>query len=180
MINPKLKEIFQQFNIDYTEGVLYLTAVFYQLPINENLVKALDTTIKQVNISKVIDRDYKNHTIIWNEPLFNTQETQWGWVEEYRKLFRSVRPDRAGTSISCTKRMKEYFKDNPSVRKDDVMEATRLYLKELTNPDYLQGADYFIKKGVGAAVTSKLTEYVERILLRKEVADMQTSKRMGT
>ena len=181
MINPQIKEICQQHNIDYVEAVLYLTAVFYNLPLSTALEKALQTTIKQVNVVHIVERDYLNKSIKWNVSLFGEDiSNQWKWVDtEYRILFRNLRPDRAGSSVSCLKRMKDFFKENPEVRKDDVIAAAKLYISELTNPDYLQGADYFIKKGVGSNVTSRLSEYLERIKLRKEVKEIQTSKKMG-
>ena len=95
----------------------------------------METTIKKINISRIVDRDYERKEIIWNVPLFGTQEVKWSWVDtEYRKLFRDIRPDRSGTSISCLKRMKEFFRDNPEVRKDNVIAATKLYISELNNP----------------------------------------------
>lgn len=179
MINPKLKEVFQQHNIDYSEGMVYLLAVYYKVPFNDNLKKALEKTIVKVNVSHIMEREYSTGDIKWNMPLFNTQEIKWFWVdEEYRKLFKNIRPDRAGTSVTCLRRMKELFRENPEIRKEDVMEATRLYISEV-NSDYLQGADYFIKKGVGASATSKLMEHLERIALKKEVDQIRNLNLMG-
>lgn len=179
-INSKLKEVFAQHNIEYSEGILYLFAAYYNIPLNDKMLEALRKAIGQINATHIIDRDYAQGTLIWNIPLFaEHQDLKWDWVDlEYRAMFRKIRPDRAGTLASCTKRMKEFFKDNPAVRKDDVMEAVKLYMSEV-NSDYLQGADYFIKKGVGASATSKLTEYLERIALRKEVEKERNLRLMG-
>lgn len=180
-INPQLKDIFKQFNIDYTEGLLYLTAIYYNLPLTPTLTEALDTTIKQVNLSHIVERDYTKKEIKWNISLFSGQETQWEWVDkEYRKLFKDLRPDKGGSSISCLKRMKDYFRDNPEVRKDEVIAAVKLYLSELSDPAYLQQADYFIKKGTGADMTSRLQQYLERVRLKNEVEMRKNDKLMGS
>lgn len=173
-INPKVIEILQQLDIDTTEGILYLTATYYKLPINEALEKVMEVSIRKVNLTKIVERDYEKNTVKWNVPLYlgeKLEEPKWFWVdEEYRKLFKDIRPDRAGTSVSCLRRMKDFFRENPEVRKEDIMEATKLYIQELDNPEYLQGADYFIKKGVGVNATSRLTSYLERIKVKQEVS----------
>ncbi len=182
MINPQIKEVCKQHGIDYLEAIFYLIAVYEDLIIPAPLSKILEKTIKQVNVVHIVDRDFMEQNIKWNVPLFVgiVPQTEWDWVDtEYRKLFKDIRPDRGGTIVSCVSRMKDLFATKPSIRKEDVLLATKLYLKELTDPQYLQGADYFIRKGMGVNITSKLSEYLERVKRIQNVKEVQTSKKMG-
>lgn len=173
-INPNLKDIFQHHNIDYDEGILYLLSLYFGVKMDE--IK-FEKTIKQVNICKIVERDLNTKSLTWNEPLFEGQNTAWEWLSEYRKMFTAVNKSRGGSMPAITVRMKKFFAEQPHVRKEDVMEATRMYMRTISNPQYLQSADYFISKGMGADRTSKLLEHID-ILMEIRKKSQATSKMM--
>ena len=65
--------------------------------------------------------------------------------------------------------MKAFFADNPDVRKEEVIEATNMYFKSLSNADYLISSHYFISKGVGRDRTSALLGWIEKY--REAISD---------
>lgn len=163
-INPQLKSVLEDHNIDYDEGVLYLLSLHFGLKIDS---EKFEKTIKQVNFVKIVERDYSANTelftVRWNISLFENQEvnTAWDWVVEFRNMFRSIRPDRASTLNICLARMKDLFSKNPHYRKEDVLEATKMYLRTVKDTNYLISAHYFIKKDKGVNEQSKLMEFLE-------------------
>lgn len=173
-INKRLKEIFEEYSINYDEGILYLLAVFFNLKIDE---EKFEETIKKVNFAKIVERDYDFVTVKWNISLFDEQniEDDWEWVVTWRNLFKNIKPDRAGTLNMCLARMKQFFASHPSVRKDDVMEATKMYLSTVNDPNYLTSAHYFIKKDKAANEQSKLQEFLE-ILKDKKKQTLKNSQ----
>lgn len=175
-INPDLKRIFREHNINYDEGILYLLSLYFGIVIPES---KFEQTIKQINFIKVVERNYKSDSndLIWNVPLFESQNLLWDWVIEYREMFRRIRKDRGGTLDSCLVRMKKFFAENPEVRKEDVIEATKMYLRTVTDPAYLTGADYFITKDKGIDAKSKLMLYLE-ILYEKRKESKNSTKMM--
>jgi len=166
-INKKLKTIFADYNIDYDEGILYLLSIYFHLRIDE---KKFEETIKKVNFAKIVERDYETGTAIWNMPLFEGQiiKDEWSWVETWREQFKKLRLDRGGTSSICLTRMKQFFAKNPHIRKEDVIEATKMYLETVKDPTYLISAHYFIKKDKGTNEQSKLEEFIEIVLDKKK------------
>ena len=61
--------------------------------------------------------------------------------------------------------MKAFFIDNPEIRKEDVIGATKMYIQNLDNPKYLITSHYFITKGLGKDRVSQLEEWVEKYKL---------------
>lgn len=165
-IHPNLKSLLEDYNIDYDEGVLYLLSLYFGLKIDS--VK-IEKTIKQINFVKLVERDYNAqttpYTIKWNVPLFENQQVNdvWDWVAEFRNMFKTIRPDRASTLNICLSRMKHLFSKNPHIRKEDVLEATKMYLRTVRDPNFLISAHYFIKKDKGVNEQSKLEEFLEII-----------------
>jgi len=56
--------------------------------------------------------------------------------------------------------MIKFFIENPSVRSDEIMNATKAYIETINDSKYLQRADYFIKKN-GPDTQSRLKEFLE-------------------
>ncbi len=175
-INPKINATLKEFNIDLGLGTLVLLAVYHKLD-----VKMPELVEKQVNLTKIVTRDYNNREEpIWNVPLYEGEEatdTAWLWVEDFRKKFGAVRTDAIGNKKNCTEKLKKFFAKNPHVRVEDVMKAADMYIvsfmKKLKNPgdvQYFQRADYFVSKivkGEGSVqYDSRLEMYLE--LMKKQ------------
>jgi hypothetical protein len=106
--------------------------------------------------------DFNKEKVIWDISLFNEQENvivaDWEWVNIYRQMFMDMKVDSGATFKDCKNRMMKFFSEHPTVRVDDVMEATKLYLESVNDIRYLQQANYFIKKGTGE---SRLEQFIE-------------------
>lgn len=159
IFNPRISEILATFNVPEKDGLAYLLSLYYEcMPTYIPL-----TIIQKVNISQIIR--VENGNIAWLEPLFIGEKevsTKWKWVEaEYMPLFAECNSKRKGTKSSCISRMKKFFAENPEVRKEEVLEAVRMYIRNLNNPEYLITSHYFIYKDKGSDKTSPLEEWIE-------------------
>lgn len=72
------------------------------------------------------------------------------WIEgEYREKFSSANtgePGKMGTLSNVIMKMKRFMLTYPEVTKELILEATDLYIANMTNRKYLKQADYFIFK----------------------------------
>jgi hypothetical protein len=168
-INEEVKNLLKDHNIDEAKGLLVLLAIYHNIPFDGYLESFFAQELSEINIIKIVDRSYPDENIIWNIPLFNDAElnlaTEWSWVlDEYRPLFRNIDKSKGGTPISCVRRMKKFFAEHPEVRKQDVIEAAKMYIETVNDPRYLQQADYFIIKDTKSLnVTSRLEQFLEII-----------------
>lgn len=189
MFNNAIIDKLHQFNIDPDEGLLYLLGVFYGIKTNGIIT---EKTIKQVNFSKIVTRDYEDESasVLWNIPLFEGQnfDSNWMWILEWRMLFMEIRGDAGGDRKGCIAKMKKFFANNPEVRKDEVFAAANLYLDEFRygkkrELKYLQSADYFISKinkEEGSNIKrSRLEQYLEVIKFKREKDATVNDKFMG-
>jgi hypothetical protein len=163
-INQEIFKLLEEHDVDKAEGVLYLLSIFHNIESNCFSEK----TIRIVNNLGIVERDYKTNTIEWHIALYDGQnvDSVWEWVNQYRELFASKNKERSGSKKTCVLRMKLFFSENPHVRKEDVLEATALYLRSV-EPQYVKTAERFIYDGQGAYKTSMLTSWVERVLESK-------------
>lgn len=159
-INPEIKERIEELGIPVKDGVAYLLGVYFDtVPSTTSSV-----LVKQMGLTKILGLD-ENKQLCWNIPLFSdvTQDDKWQWViDEYREMFARVNPQRSGPKKSSVSRMKKFFKENPEVRKEDVIMATKGYIKNIIDPQYITSAHYFIYKGVGVNAVSGLEDWVDK------------------
>lgn len=83
------------------------------------------------------------------------------WIEDYRALFKGIKPGSMGDKKACTLKMKDFLREN-DYSKDQILIATKRYLNT-TNPLYIQQADYFIYKQSEKVKQSKLRSFCEEI-----------------
>ena len=81
------------------------------------------------------------------------------WVYDYMELFSKRNDRRTGDYNEVKGRMKEFMENNKDVSKEDVMEATKLYLSE-RNYKYVSASFYFI---YDKKKESKLRKYISKI-----------------
>jgi len=160
MINPRILEILSAFNIPEKDGVSYLLSIHYDC-----IPSYVPTTIVQkINVSQIIQ--LSNNQIVWKEPLFIKEEginEKWEWVvQDYISLFGAINPKRKGPKSATIARMKSFFAQNPEVRKEDVLGATKMYIQNVNNPEYLISSHYFIFKDKGADKVSHLEEWLDK------------------
>lgn len=156
-INPKIIEKLRKNKIDVDEGVLCLLAVYFGISFSKI---SFDTLTK---ISEVDDTSKTEDNLVWEFNLFydpNKVPTPFDWVEEeYIHLFKKV--GKGGYVKESVARMKKLFSENPSLRKEDVLNGARLYLFN-TNPKFVRLPHYFIRKGVGVNTTQDILQWIER------------------
>jgi|SRR6218665_641795 len=176
-INEKILEIFEEFDIPKDDGLCYLISLHFGL--NPSFIP--DLLKKKVNSSQIAEAD-EDGSLKWNAELFKSKNmnTPFDWVKtEYVKLFSERNPEKGGNIKESTNRMKAFFAKNPEVRKDDVLDATRLYLSR-TDPAYIRLPHYFIEKGAGAAKISDLESWLERLKEEKEQVAMRSRNLTNT
>ena len=167
-INPEIRTIFNSKGIPIQDGVTYLLCLYYGLS-PSYIPEELSRKILATNI---VTKDYSSDTIKWNINLFEEQEIGFEWVSEWMDLFKAKNPERRGVKADVLKRMKKFFVNNPSVRKDEVFQATENYLKSVSEPIYCKKSHKFIYEIDG---TSMLKDYVDGLSRAEEVkrADLE-------
>ena len=158
--NPQIQEILKVYSIPYEEGLLCLLAVYYNLhnPFPEYIPLNLRAKVYACGIFSV----EKTNEVVWKVPLFEEQTTKFDWVKDYREAFKKKNSDRAGSLSTCMSRMRKFFSENPDVRVDDVKGALKLYMRTVTDPQYLITSHKFIYDGAGVSRNSHLEEWIEK------------------
>ena len=159
-INPQILEILKEFRIDRDSGLLCLLGIYHNLDIDKVVPEEY---VKSINLTKIIEKDYDNGTIVWNIPLFQGQETSFNWVLDWIAAFGNMNPDRKGSHRDAIPRMKAFFAKYPQYRKEDVYAARDLYLSTIRDTKFLMKSHKFIFDGVGAMKKSTLLEYCEKV-----------------
>ena len=140
--------------------------------------------LKQLEIAKLITIDSQMNVSL-NVELFEKGAedlpSKWQWVAEWRNMFKEFNPARSGNLKTCITRMKVFFSENPGVRIEDVIEATRLYMHNVTDAQYLMTAHKFIYDGAGRSRNSTLEEWVEKYYeqqIREQISARHISDQM--
>lgn len=154
--NTKIREILTSNRIDIHDGLAYLMCLYYGIE-PTYVPESLKRKILAINI---VTKDYSNDSITWREPLFEESERGFEWIVEWMDLFKKVNPARRGVKKYVLGRMKKFFVNNPEIRKDEVMEATRKYLASIENPTFCKSSHKFIYEADGS---SMLENYVELV-----------------
>lgn len=152
--NSEIKKILVKNNIKIDDGLLVLVGIYFDIgynSFNQDVFKKLSTL-------GIFSKDYVSNSIVWNIPLFEEQETGFEWIGEWMDLFKQINPERRGTKADVLRRMRRFFALNPSVRKEDVFNATKRYLSGISDPTYCKKSHKFIAEQDGS---SMLKEFIE-------------------
>ncbi len=157
-INPQIKSVLAQYAIPVDDGLAYLLSIFF----NCRPSYTPPLLVQRMNVTNILGID-DNREVIWHVPLFiGENQSKWDWVMEWNEEFKRVNPKRKGSNKDCITRMKAFFADNPDVRKEEVIGATKMYFRSLSSAEYIISSHYFISKGVGRDRTSALLGWVEK------------------
>ena len=163
-INPQIKSILREFKIGEDEGVTALIALYF----GYKPVYISDDFKRKMNTTKIVEPD--NGTLKWNVSLFQGQETAFEWVKtEYVKLFSDKNSSRGGKVREATARMKKLFAENPDIRKEEILGATRMYMSN-TDPDYIRFPHYFIEKGKGGEKTQDILDWIDKYRIYEDTS----------
>ena len=157
--NPEVLELLRTHHINKDEGLLFLLGVYHNLDV-DRLVP--EETLKAINLTKIVEKDYEIKHVVWNMPLFKGIEFSFAWVEDWVEGFGRMNPERKGSYRDAVSRMKDFFAKYPEYRKDDVYRARDLYFS-VTNPKYCMKSHKFIFDGAGAMKKSELLAYCEKV-----------------
>lgn len=159
--NSEIRERFALSSISVHDGLSYLLCLYYGTE-PSFIPKELE---RRVLATKIVTKEYSSDTLNWNIPLFEETETGFEWLGEWMDLFKKVNPERRGTKAFVITRMKKFFVNNPSIRKDDVFQATERYLKEVSKPMYCKKSHKFIYEADGS---SMLLDFVTTDAMKKQ------------
>lgn len=167
-INSEIRKILINKGIPIHDGVAYLLCLYYGVSptyIPEELKR-------RVLATNILTKDYSSDTIKWNLSLFEEQEIGFEWIGDWMDLFKAKNPERRGVKADVLRRMKKFFVNNPSIRKDEVFQATENYLKSVSEAIYVKKSHKFIYEQDG---TSMLKDYVDGLSRAQEVkrADLE-------
>lgn len=168
-LNPEIISILKEFNIDHSEGLLCLLGIYYKLDVERT---CSEETIKAINLTKIVDKDYENKIIKWHVPLFIGQVTEWQWVKEWNNKW-NINMTRKDSNPDVLKRMQEFFSKYPEYRKEDVIKATDAYFSSLKSMDYLKSSAKFIFDGAGGMKKSILLSWCEKVKNSSEVSNQK-------
>ena len=168
-INIQIRAILDTYNIPVEDGIAYLLSIYF----NCRPSYTPPLLVQRMNVTNILGID-ANREVMWHIPLFEEgSHTKWDWVKEWNQEFGNINKKRKGPDKDCITRMKAFFADNPDVRKEDVIGATKMYFRTLSSPEYIISSHYFISKGVGRDRTSALEGWVEKY--REALADTSTN-----
>jgi hypothetical protein len=160
-INDEILEILSELKIQKDNGICYLLSLFYGYK-----PEFIPDTFKQrMNITGIYEEE--RGSIKWNVPLFEGQQTAFEWVKDYCQLFKDANPARTGHVREATTLLKKLFATNPEIRKDDIIGATKMYIRN-TDPKYIMMPHYFIQKGIGASKTTTIIDWIEKFKIADE------------
>jgi hypothetical protein len=168
-INPQIRTVLAQYAIPVEDGIAYLLSIFFDC--RPSYTPSL--LIQRLNVTNILGIN-ADKEIVWHIPLFEGENTaKWDWVKEWNAEFGAVNKKRKAPDKDVTTRMKAFFADNPDVRKEDVIGATKMYFRTVNNAEYIISSHYFISKGVGRDRTSALEGWVEKY--REAMANTSTN-----
>lgn len=156
LVNSEVRDIIRTHGIPMHDALGYLVCVYYGLE-----PSYIPTELeRRVLAAGILTQNYESNTIVWVKSLFEETEIGFEWISQWMDLFKRINPERRGTKSYVLTRMKKFFVQNPAVRKEDVFEATNIYLGALTSPMYCKKSHKFIFEQDGS---SMLLDYVENL-----------------
>jgi hypothetical protein len=165
-INPEITKILKQHNITNNAhiGILFLLNNGFTPTNSPQLFNPiLQREVLATGIVKCHQEQNGTFLFHFEVPLLSTSENAWDWVQDYCNMFKKANLQSGGYVREATIRLKKLFSTNPEIRKDDILGATELYLKN-TDPKFIGLPHYFIEKGVGSNKTQKVLTWVENYL----------------
>jgi len=150
--NTDVVQLLKDNDINVNDGKLILIALYF------NLKPTFVPDDLKHKISKLglFTYDKSKKEIKWKFDIFNQSEIDW--LDEYRDLFKNVNKERKGDKKTVNNKLKKFMINYPTVTKEQIFNATKLYLRE-QNPTYVMDSGYFIEKNGN----SKILEYLNRL-----------------
>lgn len=140
--------------------------------INTNLIRIESDDINIIwnkkLVTKEILEDSAKYTIHTERPAvveIKSKDSEIdSFIKEYRNLFKGLKNEAIGIKALVKTNLLEFLKNNSQYTLEDIMRATKLYIKSFEAKDrtYMRQADYFIyKKLNNGPKVSTLLEVLE-------------------
>lgn len=170
-INKNLIQLLKSSGLDPNDVIPYLLGLYFGY-VSTYTPEELKV---RVNILKIVE--HSETGLVWNLPIFDGMVSDpFDWIkEEYISLFKAI--GKGGNLRDTTVRMKKLFAENPDYRKDEIIEATKLYISN-TEPKYVRLPHYFIRKGDGVNVTQDICIWIEKYRQSQGVAPTANHNRL--
>ena len=104
--------------------------------------------------------DYKSKKVV-KKSTRTISEGFDEFIEEYRNLWKGLKPGSMGSENACKEKMLRWMGENPNYTKEDILKAAKIYINSLNNYQYLQAAHYYNYKKDGKEEDSRLSAFVE-------------------
>jgi hypothetical protein len=157
-INEEIKDVLKECQISFNDALPYLISLY--LGYKPSYIP--EKLQKQINAAGIVKPGKGSEGLIWVVPLFEEQTTGFDWVDKWVDSFAKINPDRRGNGRFAKARMKKFFAKYPEYRKEDVIGATKMYMRSVSDPQYLMKSHNFIHKGQGANAVEELLEWCEK------------------
>lgn len=155
IVNPKIETIAKKYGID----VKYLFSEILMREIIDNSTFEERTEKYGIAVS-ILTEEFISNGTLKIIPAFLSSNEDIDWICEYTELFENM--GRKPFTRECTKRMKDIFQRFPDITKREVIEATKLYLKDFPyGSSYFRESHYFIQKGVGKKEILDLITWID-------------------
>lgn len=169
-LNEEIIEVLKASSLSVDDAMPYLISLYYgykpgYIP---------NYVIQIVNRLGIVEEN--KGVLNWAVPLYLEQQTEFDWIKEWMNLFGEIRRDRRGARSTVLSRMKKFFVNNPDIRQDEVINATKMYIESVNDPTFLKKSEKFIYEGSGFKETSLLLEWVEMYRESKIQSVRRTSK----
>jgi hypothetical protein len=140
-------ELAEKFNEDVSKIGFTILALKYELDY------VFDSSLlHKLELEKIIVKNYKTHKYV-----LNIEEQQLDWVDQYRLLFKGLKPRSMGDRVAVNKKMKAFLKKYPEFTPNDILKATKFYI-ENTDSKFIKQADYFIEKNRQSDLAATIEE----------------------
>jgi hypothetical protein len=163
-INNEIIQKLKDFEISVDDGLAFLLCVYHKLTPSVFSEK-LTTKIYTTGILTVLKEEKSQaYSVVWNISLFSDNDNfgNFNWVvTDYMSLFIEANPKKRGNQKSTVNNMKRFFSENPHIRKEEVIEATKMYIHN-TDSTYIREPQYFIRKGAGSSAIKDLEDWIEK------------------
>lgn len=153
-INREIKQLLKEHNENVNEALTILLVIYYKLE-KGNLIMN-DRYITTLSNLGIIGYDFAKSEYVFKMPLFVEEEDlpkeqinhilSEEFVLEYIDKFKAVNPTRRASKLSVRDRFEKLLKNFHDVTEDEIMKAVDMHIAELSSPNYLKQADYFIWK----------------------------------
>ena len=150
-LNKDLEVKFLEYEIDVDVGYSCLVGIYFELDITKFIPTIVIVKLDHAN---VINKNYETNKYYLNVDLF--QEPNLDWINDYRSLFRGIKPGAMGDRSGVIKKMKKFLKQN-NYSPQQILVATNWYI-ENTDARYIMKAHYFIEKNGNSTLGATLEE----------------------